>query len=239
MRNEYNMKKIHLSPRLLAVLRLIPPGSRLADIGSDHAHLPIRALQEGLADRAIAGEVRIGPYRQSRANVETCGLAGRIDVRLGDGLSVLRPGEADCIVMAGMGGELIAQILQRGGNVLASGPRLILQPNSREPLVRRWLMKNSWRICDEAIVAEGYHYYELITAELSTQRQILSETQQLMGPLLLHRRPAAFLEKWHRRAAKLEVVLHTLNAAGETAAVRRKREDCARRLHLIRLTINE
>src|SRR5699024_3765634 len=119
-----------ISDRLSAVARLIPPGRIVADIGSDHAQLLVHLAEHQVLDRGIAGEVNRGPYENAADRVRESGWSDRIDVRLGDGLKVLRPGEADVVVLAGMGGSLIASILSRGKEKLDATTQLVLQPNN-------------------------------------------------------------------------------------------------------------
>lgn len=233
------MKKIHLSQRLRAVLRFIPAGATIADIGSDHAHLCCRAVQEQIAIKAIAGEVREGPYQQSVDNVTEFGLTGKVSVRLGDGLDVIKPGEANCIVIAGMGGELIAEILDRGSRKLDRKTTLVLQPNIREPLVRDWLTLHGWQIIDETVAEEHPHDYEVICARFSgTDQAPLSGAERLMGPVLVHSQPAAFRRKWEKKQRKLREVLQSLKGTVQTEEIKLKEEACKNALNLIRTVLD-
>jgi Predicted SAM-dependent methyltransferase len=222
----------------MAVLRFIPAGARIADIGSDHAHLCCRAVQEHIAPKAIAGEVREGPFRQSVGNVAELGMADKVSVRLGDGLDVIRPGEVNCIVIAGMGGELIAEILERGYKKLDSQTTLVLQPNIREPLVRDWLSHHGWQIIDETVAEEHPHDYEVICARFSgTGKPPLSDAERLMGPVLVHSQPDAFRRKWEKKQKKLCDVLQSLESTVPTEKIRLKEEACRNKLNLIRTVL--
>lgn len=232
------MKKIHLSERLIAVLRFIPAGAVIADIGADHAHLCCRAIQEHIAQEAIAGEVRKGPLQQSVSTITELGMNGKVSVRLGDGLDVIRPGEANCIVIAGMGGELIAEILERGQSKLDERTTLVLQPNIREPLVRDWLNTHGWQIVNETVAEEQPHFYEVICARYSgTVQRPLSAAERLMGPVLIHTRPDAFRNKWRRKQRKLQDVLHALERTERTEEVKLKRAECVDKLDLIQAVL--
>lgn len=234
------METVQLSPRLNAVLQFIPKSKCLADIGSDHAHLPLRAVQDKIAGTAIAGEVRPGPYYQALNNVKTSRMQEYIDVRMGDGLDVIRePGQADAIVIAGMGGELIRDILERGKSKLSTNTVLILQPNIREAYVRKWLNDNGWDIIDERIVEEFPHFYEIIQARQVAERKELTDMELQMGPILSKKGEPAFIKKWKRREKKLFDILDALNHAEETDSVRRKKEDSENYLQLIKSCLNQ
>ncbi|MDD9147575.1 MULTISPECIES: tRNA (adenine(22)-N(1))-methyltransferase [unclassified Sporolactobacillus] len=228
------MQTIHLSKRLQAVLAFIPQGAVLADIGADHAHLSCRAVQKGIAVQAIAGEVREGPFNQSLSNVLAMGMAASVSVRLGDGLDVIKRGEAGAIVIAGMGGELIADILERGRAKLAEGATLILQPNIREAVCRAWLASGGWTIIDEAIVEEPPHFYEIIKARRFSAGEIrLTDKELMMGPILLRNQTPVFRKKWSLRERKLRMIVQSLEQSEETEAVKLKRADCVRTLKMI------
>ena len=108
---------MHFGPRLEAVAALVPPCRTLADVGTDHAYLPVLLLQEGKIEQAIAGDVVPGPCEAARHTVRQFHLENRITVRQGSGLTVLAPGEAETAVMAGMGAETMLQILAEAPEV--------------------------------------------------------------------------------------------------------------------------
>ncbi|WP_342480495.1 class I SAM-dependent methyltransferase [Paenibacillus sp. FSL L8-0340] len=239
------MNNVKLSNRLQLVLEQIPTGSKLADIGSDHALLPVAALRSGKAVSAIAGEVNPGPYEAARRGVAEAGLGKQIEVRRGDGLEVLEPGEADSISIAGMGGALIAAILDRGKSLgkLAGVKLLALQPNVGEDILRRWLLNNHWVLTAEHILEEDGKIYEILTAvpdgeaagitneQLYRERQLAGgnmvcskELLLQMGPWLLQAPNAVFTAKWQSEIAKLEGILASLSRSElESAEEKRSR----------------
>ena len=144
-----------LDKRLRCVAGLVRPGSVLADIGTDHAHLPVWLVKEGVCPRAVAADIRIGPAAAARRSVEAAGLEERIDVRVGDGLAPLCPGEADDIVIAGMGGETIAEILAAAPWTRERDVPLVLQPMSSMDDLRLWLERHGYAIVKEDLAREG------------------------------------------------------------------------------------
>ncbi|HAT55745.1 MAG TPA: tRNA (adenine(22)-N(1))-methyltransferase TrmK, partial [Lactobacillus sp.] len=120
----------HLSKRLAAVASYVPKSARIADIGSDHAYLPVYLAKRNQIAFAVAGEVVDGPFENAVSEIAAQRLTDKIDARLGDGITVLRPEDRiDTIVIAGMGGTLISDILERGWQHLSGQERLVLQPN--------------------------------------------------------------------------------------------------------------
>ncbi|MDR0691263.1 MAG: class I SAM-dependent methyltransferase, partial [Streptococcaceae bacterium] len=158
------MNEIQLSNRLKKVASYIPEGARLADIGSDHAYLPIFCMLTGKISYAIAGELVEAPFEKALAQVDKNGLKSCLEVRLANGLeAVFLDDEIDVITIAGMGGTLISEILEHGlqKKRLSGKERLILQPNIGENSVRNWLMNNDYQISAEAIVEENEKIYEI------------------------------------------------------------------------------
>lgn len=209
------MSGIHLSKRLKTVAQFVPKNSRLADIGSDHAFLPIYLSHQKQIQAAVAGEVIAGPFEIAYQHVQDYGLQAMIDVRLGDGLEVLSPidDNIDCIVIAGMGGLLITEILERGQQHLNGHERLILQANITEPAVRDWLMRHAYQIIDEDIVAEENHIYEVIVAEPTATTVHYTESQLLFGPILMQKKPTDFVTKWTQMQKKRHYLLGQLEQA--------------------------
>lgn len=157
---------IELSPRLRLAADLVPQGARLADVGTDHAYLPACLLLEGKIPWAIASDLRQGPLNRARETARQYGCGEKMAFRLCNGLAGIRPGEVDAIVIAGMGGETIAQILEAAPWVRGEKLPLILQPMSSLPELREWLEENGYAIAREQLAREGETLYVvmLVTA---------------------------------------------------------------------------
>ncbi|QDR80916.1 tRNA (adenine(22)-N(1))-methyltransferase [Sporomusa termitida] len=154
-----------LGQRLQTIAGMVPAGVTMADIGTDHAYLPIYLVKEKIVARAIAGDVHHGPYLSAQNAVAAAQLEQYISVRLGNGLAVLQPGEADVVVIAGMGGANIIAILQACPDITSLVQRLILQPMIAAAPVRLWLHTQGWQIVDEQLVQEEGKLYQIIAAE--------------------------------------------------------------------------
>ena len=195
-----------ISKRLELVASFVPQGAILLDVGSDHAYLPIELVERGKIESAIAGEVVEGPYQSAVKNVEAHGLKEKIQVRLANGLAAFE--EADqvsVITIAGMGGRLIARILEEGLDKLANVERLILQPNNREDDLRIWLQENGFQIVAENILEEAGKFYEILVVEAGQMK--LSASDVRFGPFLSKEVSPVFVQKWQKEAEKLEFAL--------------------------------
>ncbi|MCC4331783.1 tRNA (adenine(22)-N(1))-methyltransferase TrmK [Limosilactobacillus reuteri] len=187
----------HLSARLACVASLVPAGARVADIGSDHAYLPAALVLDGKIDFAIAGEVVKGPYENAVHEIKDHQLEGKVIPRLADGLAAIEPADkVDTITIAGMGGSLIASILEKDKNKLTGIKRLVLQPNVGESQLREWLMNNHYQIMTEKIIEEDNHIYEIIVAEPSVVSFRYSKYELDFGPFLLENKGPIFKKKW-------------------------------------------
>ena len=195
-----------ISKRLELVASFVPQGAILLDVGSDHAYLPIDLVERGQIKSAIAGEVVEGPYQSAVKNVEAHDLKEKIQVRLANGLAAFE--EADqvsVITIAGMGGRLIATILEDGLDKLATVERLILQPNNREDELRSWLQEHGFQIIAESILEEAGKFYEIIVTEAGEMN--LSATDVRFGPFLSKEVSPIFIQKWQKEVSKLEFAL--------------------------------
>ena len=156
---------ITLDKRLSAVAALVRQGSRLADIGTDHAYLPVHLVQAGVCLSAIASDIGAGPLDAARRTVTENGLTSEIALRLGNGLATVSAGEVEDIAIAGMGGETIVMILEAAPWVQNEGIRLILQPMTRAEDLRRWLLTHGFTILEEHLIIDGRHLYPVMAAE--------------------------------------------------------------------------
>lgn len=187
----------HLSARLACVASLVSAGARVADIGSDHAYLPAALVLDGKIDFAIAGEVVKGPYENAVHEIKDHQLEGQVIPRLADGLAAIEPADkVDTITIAGMGGSLIASILEKDKNKLTGIKRLVLQPNVGESQLREWLMNNHYQIMNEKIIEEDNHIYEIIVTEPSVVPFRYSKYELDFGPFLLENKGPVFRKKW-------------------------------------------
>ena len=195
-----------ISKRLELVASFVPQGAILLDVGSDHAYLPIELIERGQIESAIAGEVVEGPYQSAVKNVEAHGLKEKIQVRLANGLAAFEEvDKVSVITIAGMGGRLIAKILEEGLDKLADVERLILQPNNREDDLRIWLQHHGFEIVAESILEESGKFYEILVVEAGQMK--LSASDVRFGPFLSKEVSPVFVQKWQKEAEKLEFAL--------------------------------
>ncbi len=172
-----------LDSRLSLCASFVRPGSRVADIGTDHAYLPAHLVGTGVCPFAVAADIRPGPLSRAADTVERTGLTGKIDLRLGDGLSPVRPEEVDDIVIAGMGGETIAAILAAAPWTQDARYRLILQPMSKPEELRRFLLQTGYAIQEERIARDGERLYAVLQAGFSPS----AAKEQLARPAAVYR----------------------------------------------------
>lgn len=159
-----------LTPRLQAAAGKIKIGSLFADIGTDHAYIPIYAVKNDISKRAIATDVRKGPLIKAERNIRLYGLLDRISLRQGSGLMPLSEHEVDCAIMAGMGGYLICDMLASGKKQADTIKYFIFQPIQAPEVLREYLYKNNYFIYDEQLAKENNKIYEIIVAEHGSER---------------------------------------------------------------------
>ena len=154
--------KLPISKRLLCCASMVQPGSRVADIGTDHGYLGIYLLQSGAARHVIACDLRKDPLENARRNAKLFGVDGEMELRLSDGLKKILPDEVDTVVMAGMGGDLIQKILSQCPWRKREGLQFILQPQSAGNVLRRWLCEDGFEIQREEPVQDGHFLYTVM-----------------------------------------------------------------------------
>ncbi|KQL53521.1 SAM-dependent methyltransferase [Heyndrickxia shackletonii] len=229
-----------LSKRLEAVSEYIPIGSKVADIGSDHAYLPCYAVKNGIAEFAIAGEVVEGPYQSALQQVNNSSLSHAISVRKGDGLEVIEKGEVDCITIAGMGGALITSILNQGIEKLSGVQRLILQPNIAAISIRTWCIEHGWKIIAEQILEEDQKIYEILVLEPINDNgpYTLSDEELLMGPMLIKEKNNVFQKKWHQEVEQWKRIIKSLDQAVETVETTEKKNQLQKNIRMVEEVIS-
>lgn len=155
---------MQISERLKTVASFVTEGMKVADIGTDHAYVPIYLIQNGKIPSALAMDIGAGPLKRAREHIAEQGLTERIETRLSDGFSAFQKGEAQSVVIAGMGGELMIQILDLGKPVISEVSEFILSPHSEIHKVRKYLMEQGFSIERETMLREEGIYYTVIKA---------------------------------------------------------------------------
>ncbi|MCP2052054.1 UNVERIFIED_ORG: tRNA (adenine22-N1)-methyltransferase [Pseudomonas fluorescens] len=218
------MNEHTLSMRLERVAANVPVGAHLADIGSDHAYLPVALMRRGVITAAVAGEVATTPFHAAQRTVRDNGLEQHISVRLADGLAAIEAGDGiTAISVCGMGGETIRDILDTGKLHLSGQERLILQPNGGEQPLRQWLMDNGYRILCEELLRENRFYYEVIVAERAGPVAYTDE-QLYFGPLQMQARSPEFLAKWQRMLRQKHKTLASFEQARQAVPEQKLQE---------------
>ena len=178
-------KGIKLQPRLSCIASCVAQGARLADVGTDHGYLPIYLLQQGRIVHAIASDLREEPLAHARRSAAEYGIGEEMELRLCSGLDAIRPDEADTVVIAGMGGELIIKILEAAPWTRERPLKLILQPQTKIELLRMWLVENGYRFTGEHLVRDKGTLYTVLCVTAGKCAP-LTPAQALCGILLQH-----------------------------------------------------
>lgn len=181
---------MNLDKRLSAAARLVPRGARLADIGSDHAYLPIALCLEGKIECALASDINEGPVKAAVANIAANGLRGKVTAIRADGLDGAKSFSPTCITVLGMGGELIVTILSRAEWIKDENITLVLQPMTHPEAVARYLADNGFAIEDECIVCENGRTdraYRVIKARYDGKVRVIDDADAYVGTINLER----------------------------------------------------
>ena len=202
--------------RLSTLAQMVDQGARVADIGTDHAYLPIQLVKDGKVDYAIASDVAAGPLENAEKDIIAAGLKNKIETRLGSGLETISAKDRiDTVVIAGMGGKLMTNILNEAWSRNFHFATLILEPNVGEPGVREWLSAHKYQIINEKIITEAGHIYELIKAQELENTISLTDRQTFFGPEILKEKNQVFYQKWRDQLAYHQRLLTNLNKAQE------------------------
>ncbi len=190
-----------MDSRLQAITEFVPRGSRVADIGTDHGYLAAELIKKNIASFVTATDKNIGPLEAARKNLKMLGLENKIELRLGDGLKILKPNEIDVICIAGIGGALICDILKNSPEIISTVKKIILQPMNASEKIRQWANENNFYIEDENLAEVDNIIYEIIC--LSKNFIDKKSTRKLNSPLY-----NKFIET---KIKKLQKILESMN----------------------------
>lgn len=198
-----------LSPRLQAIADYIPKGTVVADIGTDHGYIPVYLVSKGISSRIIATDINVGPLENASLYINKKSYGEIIETRLGDGLKCLFPNEVDTVIIAGMGGHLIAEILEDSKDITQTIKNFILQPMVASEELRRYLYNNQFMIQDEKLAKEERKIYEIMLVthgEDKVDKDIYYE----IGKNLVRNRDMHLKELLENKIRKTEKILLAL-----------------------------
>ena len=222
---------MRLSERLERVVSFVRPCASAADIGTDHALVPVELVRRGIVKKALAMDVRPGPLSRAKEQISRAGLSDQIEPRLSDGLAALKPQEAETVIIAGMGGELIIRILTEGRHMWDSVAQWVLSPHSEVFKVRDWLLENGFAIEKEDMVCEDGKYYVLMDVRragsgIESPARDAEFVRLLYGDSLIRERNpvlAQYLKEEEQMFMELEASLRQ-SAKGSLRAAERLKE---------------
>lgn len=205
-------KRKRIPKRMLAIANLVDNSKVLADVGCDHAYISINLLENGKVERIIASDLREGPLNIAKDNIKLEGFEERIETRLCAGLCGYEAGEVDTILISGMGGRLVKEILSESIDVVRRADTLILEPQSDLRVVRAYLKDIGFEIIDEDMLSEGGKYYQIMKAVKSKERMEVCEdigamAENEFGPILIKKKHPVLLEFLKKRKNHYERLL--------------------------------
>jgi len=164
---------MEISYRLRCIAAMVDKCDTAVDVGTDHGYIPIFLIKNDICSKVIASDINKGPVEKAKKNIKLEGLEKRIECRLGGGLTVVSPGEANCAVIAGMGGNLIRDILEDSLDVFKELSFAVMQPVQNPEVLRRYLYESGYNIIDEELCEDEDKFYEIIKVAYDNKPQTL------------------------------------------------------------------
>lgn len=214
---------MELSKRLQAVADLVTPGMKVADVGTDHGYVPIYLVENKKNPSAIAMDINKGPLKKAEENIALHGLEDYIETRLSDGVAKLKSGEADSVIIAGMGGGLVMKIMEAAVAVKDSVSEWILQPQSELSKVRQYLKEEGYRIVAENIVLDEGKYYPMMKVRMEEPEEY-SVTELCYGKLLLQQKHPVLKQFLERELEIKQEILKKLELVNSESSTDRRAE---------------
>ncbi|MDX5688052.1 class I SAM-dependent methyltransferase [Clostridioides difficile] len=218
-----------LTDRLLKIASLVSDGKKIADIGTDHGYIPVYLLKEGKVPFAVLADVNKGPLDNAHKEVIQNNLLDKVDLRLGSGIEILEIGEVEEVIIAGMGGILISELLEAKKEVAHNVEKLILQPMQAQEELRYYLLNNGYEILEEVLVREDFRIYEIIVAKYTGKNTIIEdEIYYEVGIKLLENKDSLFNDFIEKKIKTYSSIVNKLEGKnGEAIDKKRKEREVA------------
>lgn len=229
---------MQLSKRLQTVAEMVHSEGTVADIGCDHGFTSIYLIQKGLAKRVIAMDINKGPLERAKEHIRQYALQEQIGLRLSDGAKKLEPGEADTLLISGMGGALICKILQESETVVKAASELVLSPQSEIHLVRRLLHGMGFQIAEEEMVQEQGKYYVIIRG-IPGEEGYTEEADYLYGKKLIDKRNPVLYQFLEKERTRVGQVLDGMKGKSLSESGLEKREELQQERERIQRVLNK
>lgn len=179
---------MNISTRLKTIGDMVSKCSTIADIGTDHAYLPIYLIKKGVCEKAIASDINKGPVERAIENVQRERLESKIFCRLGSGFKTIKPYEVNCAIIAGMGGNLIRDIIEDKMDVFKSLDYAILQPVQNPDVLRKYIYEAGYEVIDEELCIDDNKYYEIIKVKYGIKSKELEDIYYEIGEKLVEKK---------------------------------------------------
>ena len=222
-----------LSKRLQTIADFVKKNSVVADIGTDHAHIPIYLIENNIIDKAYACDINKGPLEKAKKNIENFGVSENIVLRLSNGLDKMSNKEADTIIIAGMGGELIIDILERGKSFFNKKNTFILSPHTKTDEVRDYLLRKGFEIIKEDMCIDEGKFYTVMEGRYTENKLMYSEAELLYGKFLIENKHPVLLEFLKKEEEKYISILSNIRLNED------RKKELRHRLDIIKETMNE
>lgn len=212
-----------ISNRLRFISNLIDKVDSIIDVGTDHGYVPIDLLKKGTVKKVIASDINKGPVERARENILLSGLSDRADCRLGGGFKTIRPGEVEAGIIAGMGGNLIRDIIEEDMEVFKSLKYVIAQPVQNPEVLRKYVLEKGFNLEDEWIIFDEGKYYEIMKISYNSKSNIINPVYYDFSEILINKKDKVYKEFLKDRKSRYIKIVDSLNSDSDNS-IKRKAE---------------
>ncbi|TYQ15561.1 UNVERIFIED_CONTAM: tRNA (adenine22-N1)-methyltransferase [Acetivibrio alkalicellulosi] len=212
---------MELTGRLKLIADMTPKCNIVSDIGTDHAYIPIFLVKNNICTKAIASDVRIGPVNVATKNIEEYRVSDKVITRIGSGLESILDNEIDVVIIAGMGGMLIKELLEKSLDKVKKANALILQPMYAIEVVHEWLCENGFEVYDEALAKEDHKIYNVIACKWAGCNQKKDEIYYHIGEKLFEKRDPLLKKHLQNKIDQLDKIINQMENMKEKESIKK------------------